>query len=306
MPNDTPIIFVVDDDPAVVQLMGRTLAPMADIRFATNGADATRLIREIHPDLVLLDAQLGDMTGLEVMGELRADPSLVDTPVIFVTSHHEEALEVAVLEQGAADFLTKPVRPAALIARVRTQLKLRQLTAELRRFATQDALTGVANRRAFDEQCTKACRQAQRAGTPIALLMMDVDAFKAYNDLYGHQAGDEVLQQIGGVLQHLSQRPQDLPARYGGEEFALLLPDTDLVGALHIAGVMLARVRGLHIPHAGSPTGPCVTVSVGAAQLHPVKEPAAAVTELIEQADRALYAAKHAGRDRVCAQTPTE
>jgi diguanylate cyclase (GGDEF)-like protein len=306
MSNATPIIFVVDDDPAVIHLMGRTLAPMADIRFATNGADATRLIREIHPDLVLLDAQLGDMSGLEVMEQLRTDPLLVDTPVIFVTSHHEEALEVEVLEHGAADFLTKPVRPATLIARVRTQLKVRQLTAELRRFATQDALTGVANRRAFDEQCAKACRQAQRTGAPISLLMMDVDAFKAYNDLYGHQAGDEVLHQIGGVLQHLSQRPQDLPARYGGEEFALLLPETDLTGALHIAGVMLTRIRGLRIPHADSPTGPFVTVSLGAAQLHPVKEPSAAVTELIELADRSLYAAKHAGRNQVCALKPSD
>jgi diguanylate cyclase (GGDEF)-like protein len=306
MSNATPIIFVVDDDPAVIHLMGRTLAPMADIRFATNGADATRLIRETHPDLVLLDAQLGDMSGLEVMDQLRTDPLLVDTPVIFVTSHHEEALEVEVLEQGAADFLTKPVRPATLIARVRTQLKVRQLTAELRRFATQDALTGVANRRAFDEQCAKACRQAQRTGAPISLLMMDVDAFKAYNDLYGHQAGDDVLHQIGGVLQHLSQRPQDLPARYGGEEFALLLPDTDLTGALHLAKVMLTRIRDLQIPHAGSPTGPCVTVSLGAAQLHPVKEPTAAVTELIEQADRSLYAAKRAGRNQVCALKPSD
>lgn len=306
MSSATPLIFVVDDDPAVVQLIGRTLAPMADIRFATNGLDAIRLIRETPPDLVLLDAQLGDMSGLEVMGHLRADPQLVDTPVIFVTSHQEETLEVAVLEQGAADFLTKPVRPATLIARVRTQLKLRQLTAELRRFATQDALTGVANRRAFDDQCAKACRQAQRTGTPIALLMMDVDAFKAFNDLYGHQAGDDVLQQIGGVLKHLSQRPQDLPARYGGEEFALLLPETDLSGALHLAGVMLARIRELQIPHAASPTGPCVTVSLGAAQLHPVREPSVAVTELIELADRSLYAAKRSGRNRVCALKPSD
>jgi two-component system chemotaxis family response regulator WspR len=133
-----------------------------------------------------------------------------------------------------------------------------------------------------------------------------VDAFKAFNDLYGHQAGDEVLQQMGSVLKHLSQRPQDLPARYGGEEFALLLPDTDLPGALHLAEVMLTRVRDLQIPHAGSPTGPFVTVSLGAAQLQPVLEPTAAVTELIERADRSLYAAKRSGRNRVCALNPSD
>lgn len=300
--NARPIIFVVDDDATVVQLIGRTLAPLADIRFATNGADAIRLIGETNPDLVLLDAQLGDMSGLDVMRALRSDVQAPDLPVIFVTSHDEEALEVSALDQGAVDFITKPVRAATLMARVRTQLKVRNLTAELRRSATHDGLTGVANRRAFDEQLDRACRVALRTGGPVSLLMLDVDAFKAYNDTHGHQAGDDVLRHIGAVLKSFSQRPQDLAARYGGEEFAVLLPQTDLGGARQIAHNLLDRIRALHLPHSTSPTSPWVTASVGVAQLQPAASPEASARGLIESADRCLYAAKHNGRNRVCDQ----
>lgn len=301
--NARPIIFVVDDDVTVVQLIGRTLAPLGDIRFATNGADAIRLIGSAAPDLVLLDAQLGDMSGLEVMRALRSDLQMPDLPIVFVTSHDEEALEVSALDQGAVDFITKPVRAATLLARARTQLKVRNLTAELRRMATHDGLTGVANRRAFDEQLDRACRVALRTGAPVSLLMLDVDAFKAYNDSFGHQAGDDVLRRIGGVLKTISQRPQDIAARYGGEEFAVLLPHTDLTGARHIAGNLLEQIRAMQIPHSASPAGPWVTASIGVAQLQQAERPEDCANTLVEAADRCLYSAKHGGRNQVCFQS---
>jgi diguanylate cyclase (GGDEF)-like protein len=293
------MLFLVDDDPVAIHVMGHVLSPLADIRFATSGADALRLMAEAPPDLVLLDAQLGDMDGLQVLGHMRADSALADVAVIFVTSHDEEALEVAVLEHGAVDFIAKPVRAAPLLARVRTHLEMRKLTAELRRIATQDGLTGVANRRAFDEALDRACRMAHRLGAPLSLLMVDVDCFKSYNDHHGHQAGDACLRQVAQVLPRLCQRPGDLAARYGGEEFALLLPDTRTAGALHLAHRLLDAVETLRIPHGFSLARAHVTVSVGVACLTSVALQGSA-KQLVHMADHALYAAKHNGRAQAC------
>jgi diguanylate cyclase (GGDEF)-like protein len=295
-----PLLLLVDDDPAMIQIMGRILSPLADIRFATSGKDALRLARETPFELMLLDAQLGDMEGLQVLQTLQADPLLAELPVIFVTSHDEEALEVAVLQHGAVDFIAKPVRAAPLMARVQTQLKIRRLTRELRQIATQDGLTGVANRRAFDQALAREWRLAERARQPLSLLMVDVDFFKRYNDHYGHQAGDECLKQLAKLLQTLSQRPGDLAARYGGEEFVLLLSDASWQGAEHVAQRLLQAVQALHLPHATSELG-YVTVSVGLACQEPEAiNPDLGCETLLHRADMALYEAKKNGRARVC------
>lgn len=293
-----PKLLLVDDDPNVIQIMGRLLKPVASIRFANSGAEALRQAREWLPDLVLLDAELGDMSGLQVMRDMRQDPSLQEVAVIFVTSHDEEALEVAVLQQGASDFITKPIRTAPLMARVQTQLKVRQLTHELREMATHDGLTGVANRRAFDQAFAHAWRLARRSGQPLALLMVDVDQFKRYNDHYGHQAGDECLQGVATQLKRLCKRPGDMVARYGGEEFILMLPDTDSAGAMHVAQALLSSMADLGLAHATSEVAPFVTVSIGVASTAAldIHRP----ERLLQAADQALYAAKNSGRARAC------
>jgi len=301
VPNlpERPLIFLVDDDPLVIQLMGRALAGLADVRFATQAAEALARIKAHPPELILLDAQLGSTHGLEVQAQLQQDPLLADIPVIFVTSHDEEALEVAALEKGAADFITKPIRPARLVARIRTHLENRRLNRQLRRLATQDGLTGVSNRRAFDEALDLHWRQAVRTGSPLSVLMFDVDCFKAYNDHHGHLAGDDCLRRVAQALQQQVLRPADLLARFGGEEFVMLLPGTPESGAMHLAQRVLAAMDELAVPHGHSLAAPHVTVSIGVACAHspaPNQGPA----WLLQAADRGLYAAKESGRARAC------
>jgi len=310
MRNDD--ILLVDDDPGAIQLMGRILANVGSLRFATSGADALRLARDSLPDLVLLDTEMPGMSGFETCQALKADAALADVPVIFVTSHGDAAFEVSGFELGAADFIAKPVNPPLLLARVKTQLRFKRLADELRRIATIDGLTDVANRRRFDELLEREWRRARRSGDPIALLMIDVDHFKLFNDRYGHPAGDVCLRAVARALVGASLRPADLVARFGGEEFAVLLPQTPGRGAEHVAREILEAVGTLDIPHETSPTARHVTVSVGIACYddqspcweHPSARSRAeedgrllrSPATLVRAADQALYSAKHAGR----------
>jgi diguanylate cyclase (GGDEF)-like protein len=182
------------------------------------------------------------------------------------------------------------------MARVQTQLKVRQLTHELREMATHDGLTGVANRRAFDQGYAQAWRLARRTGQSMALLMVDVDHFKRYNDHYGHQAGDVCLQRVAAQLTRFCQRPGDIVARYGGEEFVLMLPDTDRAGAMHVAQSLLASMQELGLAHAASDVASFVTVSIGVASTEALDSPLP--ERLLQAADRALYVAKNSGRAR--------
>jgi diguanylate cyclase (GGDEF)-like protein len=302
-------ILLVDDDPGAIQLMGRILSREGSLRFATSGEDALRLAKRKAPDVILLDADMPKMTGFQVCAALKHEPGLADVPIIFVTAHRDETFEVRGFDVGAADFIVKPVNPKLVVARVRAQLRTKRMADELRRNATIDALTAIANRRRFDEALESEWLRARRAGQPLALLMIDVDHFKLYNDQYGHPAGDACLRAIARALQSACMRPGDLVARYGGEEFAMLLPETPISGAEHVAQRMLDGVAALQIPHAGSETARYVTVSAGLACYEGVGNRAlgndeprlpvkAAAKSLVETADRALYLAKREGRGR--------
>lgn len=304
-------ILLVDDDPGTIRMVGRILSDVAVVRFAGSGVEALRLAHESPPDLILLDAEMPGLSGFEVCQALKADPDLVEVPVIFVTSHTDASLEVAGFDLGAADFITKPVNAELVLARVKAQLRMKEMADELRRTATIDALTGVWTRRRFDEALHREWQRCRRAGEPLALLIADVDHFKNYNDHHGHQAGDACLAAVAKAMASASLRPGDLVARYGGEEFALLLPQTARRGAAIVAKRMLALIEAAQLPHAASPTAPHVTVSIGVScydedsdcwteasvesRFDGQNEPFTAAT-LVEAADKALYAAKNAGR----------
>lgn len=307
-------ILLVDDDPGSIQLMGRILSGVGNVRFATTGQNALQLAHELPPDLILLDAEMPGMNGFQVCAALKADQALTDVPVIFVTGHSEPAFEVAGFEAGAADFIAKPVNAQLVLARVRAQLRVKRMADELRRVSTIDSLTGVANRRRFDESLTREWLRGRRSGEPLSLLLVDVDHFKLFNDHHGHPAGDACLCAVAQAMVGASLRPTDLVARYGGEEFALLLPQTPRAGAEHIAQRLLDGIETLAIPHAASPTARHVTVSIGIACHDEASacwvEPSQAsrcgnelptrciAADLVEAADRALYAAKGGGRAR--------
>jgi diguanylate cyclase (GGDEF)-like protein len=308
--------LLVDDDPGTIQLLGRILSGIGSVRFATNGEDALRLAGCAAPDLILLDAEMPGLSGFQVCAALKANPTLAGVPVIFVTSHRDQAFEIAGFAAGAADFIVKPVSPPLVLARVSAQLRMKRMADELRHSAMVDALTGVANRRRFDDALSTEWLRAQRAREPISLVMVDVDHFKLFNDRYGHPAGDACLRSIAQALVSACLRPADLVSRYGGEEFALLLPQTPAAGAQHVAQRILDIVQAVDIPHASSPVSTHVTVSVGIAHygdapvdwqnLSARPPPSADVfgrptpQGLIEVADRALYAAKRAGRAQAC------
>lgn len=292
-------LLLVDDDPGVVQVLGRMLAGLGHLRFALSGHDALRLARESAPDVVLVDAEMPGMNGFEFCAAMKSEPQLSEVPVIFVTSHGDVDTEVAGFHAGAADFIRKPPVAEVVVARVRTQLRLKALSDALRRAALVDGLTGIANRRRFDEQLRTECERAQRSGDPLSLLMIDVDHFKSYNDCYGHPAGDACLIMVAGALQGLVSRPADHVARYGGEEFVVLLPHTELAGAAHLAERVVETVSMLGMPHEGSPRHRRVTVSVGVATARCNADgPCVPATPeaLVSAADQALYAAKAAGR----------
>ena len=303
-------ILLVDDQPLMIRLMGRALADVRELKCATRGEDALRVAREAPPDLVLLDAEMPGMGGFEVCRAMKADPALQHVPVIFVTAHSGAEFELSGFDAGAADFIAKPISAPLLLARVRTQLRLKALTDELRSLASLDGLTGLANRRSFDDALAREWRRSLRSGDPISLLMVDVDHFKLFNDRYGHPGGDGCLRLVADALRGAARRPADVVARYGGEEFALLLPETPRAGAEHVASNLLEALASLAIAHAASPTSPCVTVSIGVSSrkesaplthgLSPGPgipgEPPFTAQDLVASADRALYQAKHGGR----------
>jgi diguanylate cyclase (GGDEF)-like protein len=170
--------------------------------------------------------------------------------------------------------------------------------------ATLDALTGLANRRRFDERLQQEWARARRDGTPVSLLMIDVDQFKKFNDQYGHPAGDACLQAIATALAEEAARPADLAARYGGEEFVLLLPNTDITGCEQVAEKIRAKLRWMSMAHALNLPSQTVTVSLGGATICPKAEASAESASLVQSADLALYAAKERGRDRLVMAEP--
>lgn len=308
-----PKLLLVDDDPAIIAVLGRMLSELADVRFAMSGSEALRLARESVPDLVLLDVELGDSNGFEVCQAFKNDTALKNVPIIFVTSHDSVDQETTGLSLGAVDFISKPPSGPVVVARVRNHLALKAMTDLLRRSAATDDLTGLANRRHFDETLAREWVRAQRTSAPVSLLMIDVDLFKGYNDCYGHQAGDECLKAVAGAIGQVARRPADLAARYGGEEFAILLPETDRSGAWIVAQRLLRAVAALGLPHAASGFSDDVTVSIGVsaydvrcdswvgppADIHRGnQEPRCSARELVAAADQALFAAKNVGRAR--------
>ncbi|TWA86326.1 response regulator receiver modulated diguanylate cyclase [Azospirillum brasilense] len=291
-------ILVVDDIPSNVHVLSRILKDEHDIYFATDGAKALELVQSRLPDLVLLDIMMPGMDGYEVCSRIKADPITRDIPVIFISAKSEVEDETYGLEVGAIDFISKPISPPIVKARVRNHLLLKRQTDLLRTLSFNDGLTGIANRRRFDEVLLREWRRCGRVQLPLSLIMLDVDQFKPYNDHYGHQAGDECLRAVARLLAEQMMRPGDLIARYGGEEFVCLLPETDEDGAVQVAERLRQTVAGQRLPHAVSYVADHITISLGVATARPLLDDTP--DRLTQLADGLLYEAKRAGRNRVC------
>ena len=292
-----PTVLIVDDSEVNAQALGTVLSDMCDIFVGTSGYEALSLAASRAPDLILLDVMMPGMDGYQVCAQLKADSATAQTPVIFVTAKDDAEDEARGLELGAIDYITKPLKAPIVRARVRNHLELKRYRDILENLSIKDALTGVANRRRLDESLSHEWRRALRSLSPLSYILVDIDAFKAYNDNYGHPAGDECLRRVSRALAGATRRFTDLVARYGGDEFACVLPITDRHGASILGNRLRATVEALKMPHGHSPVANCVTVSVGVATLVPTG--AIPLSALTETADRHLYEAKRAGRNRV-------
>ncbi len=299
-PGNLSSILIVDDVPANIHVLAEALRADHHIKVATNGPDALEVAKQLpQPDLILLDAMMPDMDGFEVCLLLKNMQETQHIPVVFVTAKDDAASEERGLSLGAVDYITKPFNLPIVRARVRNYLALKQKTDMLESMAHIDSLTNIPNRRRFNETLDVEWRRCLRAKLPLSLLMIDVDHFKAYNDRFGHGAGDVCLATIAGTLATELVRPADMVARYGGEEFAVILPETDIEGALQTAERLRTAVIVKDFSRAADGENRSATISIGCATILPRDDynPAG----LIDAADKKLYQAKTAGRNRVCA-----
>lgn len=306
-------ILVVEDTRTSLLIISQYVQRLgATALQADCGARAIEIFQAEQPDLVLLDIILPDMDGFIVAQRLRAlEINGGWTPIIFLSSlNRDEDIERGIAA-GGDDYLPKPISEVVLGAKIRAMQRIVQMRTslvvlarkldtanqELKRLSAIDGLTGISNRRLFDDFIAREWRRARRAESSVALMMCDVDHFKRYNDTYGHQAGDDCLRQVASAIQSVMERASDIVARYGGEEFVVVLPETPIGGALFVAEKIRHAIHALNIPHAESPQGR-VTLSIGIATQIPTENETQEA--LISAADRALYQAKHDGRDRVC------
>lgn len=294
--GERPSVLVVDDQPANVRVLAEALGSQYRVLFAKTGERALEIAAAGAIDLVLLDVLLPDLDGFEVCRELKSSPATRDTPVIFVTALEDVSDEARGFEVGGVDYITKPISPPLVRARVRTHLELKAARDLLAELASIDGLTGVSNRRRFDEALDLEWRRAIRDRSRLALALFDVDHFKRFNDRYGHALGDECLRKVARALAATWRRPGDVVARYGGEEFVAVLPGSDPRGVEASIQGVLGRVASLGIPHEGSTCSDVVTVSAGA--VIGFAEQDQSPSQLVETADRLLYDAKQEGRNR--------
>ena len=320
-------ILIVDDSPDVHFQLKVFLnsSGYQKLTFANSATEAFASLEIDNPepnhrkfDLILLDIMMPGIDGIEACRRIKKCRTLGDIPIIMVTGKTDnEFLQIA-FSEGAVDYITKPIDKVELLARVRSVLRLkheidqrkarenelievtRQLEAAnqmLLQLSFSDALTGVANRRSFEDLLAKECCRVTRRSRPISLIMIDVDCFKIYNDSYGHQSGDECLKQVAKILKNTLKRPGDFVARYGGEEFAVVLPDTELEGACQIAENIRIGLEELNIAFKESLVRDRITVSMGISTMVPSHD--SKPEALISSADKALYQAKKEGRDRI-------
>ena len=296
-------ILVVDDDLDHATMLSRCLEVGGyTCLLAGDGPAALETACRERPDLVVLDVNMPGMSGYEVCGRLKADPATADTPIIFLTGRAATFEKVEGLARGATDYVTKPFDPSELLARVQTALRMKSAFEALKMeqsklavAATTDGLTGLANRAYFSRRLSEEFAAAVRTGARLACLMLDIDHFKEVNDRHGHLAGDAVLRAAGELLRD-NVRGDDVAARFGGEEFVVLMVGSSLDGA----GILAERIRVLverHEVRFADAMAPIrTTLSVGVAIRQPSQR---SPHELVEEADRALYRAKAAGRNRV-------
>lgn len=289
-------VLLVDDSVSNIQVLNEILSDSYEIFFATNGKQAIEMALEQQPDLIVLDVIMPQMDGYQVCQHLKSMQETKDIGIIFVTSLNDVEDEAKGLQMGAIDYIVKPFSAHIVRARMHNHMELVQHRKMLSSLSMTDGLTAIANRRQFDQVMHRELHRAIRQQEALALMLIDIDNFKKYNDHYGHVNGDECLKEVAAVLDDCRIRMTDFVARYGGEEFAIILPNTALDGAQFVAEKILNAIRGLAIEHVDNNDVGIVTASIGVYCSVPVFN--ATKEQLLELADNALYSAKSKGRNQ--------
>jgi two-component system chemotaxis family response regulator WspR len=314
------MVLLVDDQVMIAEAVRRALAdePGIDFHFCVDPTRAVATAEQIAPTVILQDLVMPSTDGLSLVRDYRSRPLVQNVPVIVLSTREEAKTKSDAFAAGANDYLVKLPDRIELIARIRyhsraymsqvqrdeayralreSQRQLMEANLELQRLMNMDGLTGLNNRRRFDEYAQSEWRRAVRENIPLSVLIIDVDDFKRYNDTQGHLAGDQVLKSVATAIQSSCSRPADLSARFGGEEFAVVLPGTGAAGAKHVGERMLAAIDKLKIVHPASSTGATLSLSVGGASTGPMGS--SSLLDFIMRADKALYEAKCLGKNRV-------
>ncbi len=301
-------ILLVDDDLVVRAKVSESLEQDGfEVILAKNGDDGIAAYQAHRPDLILVDAVMPILDGFEFCEQLKNLGERL-TPILMITSLDDNDSVDRAFASGATDYITKPINLSILRQRVRNLVnqshlikhqlsELQQANQNLKLLANIDSLTKLSNRRDFDRYIEQEWERMQRIRAPLSLIMCDVDFFKNYNDKYLHPNGDKCLIKVAMAMRNTVRRSGDLVARYGGEEFAVILPNTDALGAVSVAEKVRLAVKDLQITHEASAIAPHVTLSIGVSTIIPTHE--SEFQTLIDTADRALYQAKSQGRDRV-------
>ena len=318
--ENAAMVLLVDDQAMIGEAVRRGLSneENIDFHFCSDPHQAIAHAVRIKPTVILQDLVMPGLDGLSLVREYRNHPATKDIPIIVLSTKEDPLIKSAAFAAGANDYLVKLPDNIELVARIRyhsrsymtllqrdaayralrvSQQQLLDTNLVLQRLMNSDGLTGLSNRRHFDEYMELEWRRSMREQSQLSLLMIDVDYFKNYNDTFGHLEGDEALRKVASSIRDSSARPSDLPARYGGEEFALVLPNTSQGGARLVAEKLRMTVEALKIPHTSPNEGSSLTISIGLSTITP--KTGSNCRELISAADKGLYLAKNSGRNQV-------
>ena len=291
-----PTIFVVDDMTTTLLLLHDLLKDTYEVKIAKSGTKALEILDAPNDiDLILLDVEMPDINGYEVCKRIKNNETIKNIPIIFITGRTSQEDEEYGLNLGAIDYITKPFNKAIVKLRIKNYLDLKIKNDMLEKLSMYDGLTNIRNRRFFDETFEKTFSEIKRDKKSLAVLMIDIDFFKPYNDNYGHGQGDETLRKVAKALEKTIKRASDFVARYGGEEFVILLKDINKDGVEAVANNLLNAVRELKITHEFSKIENYVTVSIGVSYYNSSSD--ITKLELLLKADETLYNVKNSGRN---------
>lgn len=291
-----PTILVVDDMTTTLLLIHDLLKDTYEVKIAKSGTKALEILESPNDiDLILLDIEMPDINGYDVCKRIKNNETIKNIPIIFITGRTSQEDEEYGLNLGAIDYITKPFNKAIVKLRIKNYLDLKIKNDMLEKLSMYDGLTNIRNRRFFDETFEKTFSEIKRDKKSLAVLMIDIDFFKPYNDNYGHGQGDETLRKVAKALEKTIKRASDFVARYGGEEFVILLKDINKDGVEAVANNLLNAIRELKITHEFSKIENYVTISIGASFYNSSSD--ITKLELLLKADETLYNVKNSGRN---------